>query len=135
MATNSNLALVDLIVQVLLIAGALGGAYLGKRRHFRRHCLTMRIVVGVQIVTIAVLMVPSLAGYLNNWVGLSWFTAEIIVHHVLGLVVLALWAFINLAFIGIVKTPRQLRRFMWATLAVWLVSLAMGLHLYVYIWR
>lgn len=135
MSITSGLALANLIVQVLLIAGALGGAFLGTRRHFRRHCLTMRILVAVQIVTIVVIMAPSLAGYLNNWGGFSWFTAEIIIHHVLGLVVLAFWVFINLAFMGIVKTPRRFRRFMWTTLAVWLVSLATGIHLYAYIWR
>lgn len=135
MSMTPTLALANLIIQVLLIVGALSGAYLAKKRRLRRHCLTMRILVAVQIVVIAVIMAPSLAGYLGNWGGFSWFTAEIIIHHILGLVVLAFWIFINLAFTGVVKTPRRFRRIMRVTLAVWLVSLAMGIHLYVHIWR
>jgi hypothetical protein len=135
LSINPNLALINLLLQVLLIAGVLGGAFLGRRRHFRHHCLTIRVLVAVQILAIALIMAPSLAGYLKNWSGFSWFTAEIIIHHVLGLVVLALWIYINLAYLGIVKRPQRFRRYMWAALAVWLVSLALGIQLYVRIWR
>ena len=135
MSINPSLALANLIVQVALIAGVLGGAFLGRRRRFRRHCLTMRILVAAQILAIGLVMAPSLAGYLGNWSGFSWFMAEIIIHHVFGLAVLGLWIFINLAMLGIARTPRHFRRFMWAALAVWLVSLGMGIHLYTYIWR
>jgi len=45
----------------------------------------------VEVVLIAALMAPSLAAYLRNWNGWSWFTAEIVIHHILGVIaVLAL---------------------------------------------
>jgi hypothetical protein len=132
---NPHLALASLIVQVLLIVGALGGARLGRKRHFRRHCLTIRILVVVQILAIILIMAPSLARYLSNWGGLSWFTAEIIIHHVLGLAVLALFVFVNLAYYGVVKRPVGFRGYMWAALATWSMSLAFGIQLYVRIWK
>jgi hypothetical protein len=135
MSMTPTIALANLIIQVVLIVGALTGAYLARRRLFSRHCLSMRILVGVQILAIGLIMAPSLSRYVNNWSGFSRFTAEIIVHHVLGVVVLALWIYINLALTGVVKAPRRPRVFMRATLAVWLVSLALGVHLYVHIWR
>jgi hypothetical protein len=46
-----------------------------------------------------------------------------------------LWIYINLALTGLVKSPRRPRRFMWATLSVWSVSLALGIQLYLRIWR
>lgn len=134
MTVGSTQALVNLVVQVVIAAGALGGAFLGMRRRFGRHCLMMRILMAVQILAIALVMAPSVAAYIDNWSGLSGFMAEIIIHHVLGVVLLGLWIFINLAMLGVVSTPRHFRRYMWAALASWLVSLAIGIHLYTYIW-
>jgi hypothetical protein len=36
---------------------------------------------------------------------------------------------------GVVRSPRRLRPYMRTALVLWLATLAMGLHLYVYIWR
>lgn len=135
MSISPHLALANLILQALLMVGALGGAFLGRRRHFRRHCLTIRILLVIEILAIGLIMAPSLARYIKHWGGFSGLTTEIIIHHALGVVLLALWIFINLAYYGIVKRPRGFRRYMWAALAVWLVSLALGIQLYVRIWR
>ena len=90
--------------------------------------------MAVQILAIALVMAPSLAAYVNHWTGFSWLRAEIIIHALFGVALIGLWGFINLAVLGIVKTPRHLRRFMWAALGVWLGSLALGIHLYTSIW-
>jgi hypothetical protein len=130
-----NLAVLNVGLQVLLIAGALVAFWLAKRRRFNRHCLIMRVSLGVQIILIAALMAPSLSAYLAHWSGWSWFTAEIIVHHVLGVIVVLLFIYFNLALTGVVKTPKRLRSYMRSALVLWLASLALGLHLYIYIWR
>jgi hypothetical protein len=132
---SAGLALANLLIQVVLMVTALGGLFLAKTRRFRRHCLTMRVAVAVQILAIAFVMAPSLASYVGSWGGWSWLMAEIVVHHVLGLVVLALWIYFNLALSGVVKAPRRMRPFMRSALVVWVISLAMGIHLYVYLWR
>jgi hypothetical protein len=132
---TSGLALTNLVLQVALIVTALAAYLLARRRRFKRHCLVMRISVGVQIVLIAALMAPSLSAYVNHWSGWSWFTAELIVHHVLGVVVVLFFLYFNLALTGVVRSPRRLRPYMRSALVVWLVSLALGIYLYWYIWR
>ncbi len=129
-----SLAAIDVVLQILLIVAAGAAFWLARRRKFNRHCLIMRVSVVVQIILIAVLMVPSMSAYLTYWSGWSWFTIEIIVHHVLGVIVVLLFVYFNLALTGVVKSSRRLRLYMRSALALWLVSLAMGLHLYTYIW-
>jgi hypothetical protein len=132
---NATLALINLCIQVALIAGALVGLYLAKRHRLKRHCLTMRASVGLQILVVIFVMAPSLAGYVNSWGGWSWFVAEIIVHHTLGVFVIGFWIYFNLALTGVIKAPRRLRPYMRAALVMWLLSLALGIHLYLHIWR
>jgi hypothetical protein len=132
---NATLALINLCIQVALIVAALAGLYLAKRRRLKRHCLTMRTSMGLQILAVIFVMAPSLAGYVNSWRGWSWFVAEIIVHHTLGVLVIGFWIYFNLALAGVVKAPQRLRPYMRAALIMWLVSLALGIHLYLHIWR
>jgi hypothetical protein len=129
-----GLALANLIVIVLILVVATG-ATLAKTRRFRRHCLVMRAAIGIQVLTIAIVMAPSLAGYLRSWHGWSWLTSLVVVHHTLGVVVILLFIYINLAFTGVVKAPRRYRPFMLTALTLWVISLAMGVYLYWYIWR
>ena len=130
-----NVAVFNLVAQAILIAGVLLGAWLARKRKFDRHCLLMRVLMGVQIVLIGAIMAPQLARYLRSWSGFSAFTVELIVHHVLGLVALALWIYINLAMTGVVRAPRRYTWFMRSALAAWVVSLGLGAYLFWYIWR
>jgi hypothetical protein len=132
---TSSLALTNTILQVVLIVATFVAVGLARTRRFKRHCLVMRVSVAVQIILIGALMAPSLAGYLRNWIGWSWFMAGIVVHHVLGVIVVLLFIYVNLAFEGAVRSPRRLRPYMRSALVLWLVSLGLGLYLYVYIWR
>ena len=49
-----SLALTNVILQCLLIAMARRRLLAGQRRRLNRHCLVMRVAVGVQIVLIGV---------------------------------------------------------------------------------
>ena len=91
--------------------------------------------MGVQILLIGVIMAPQFGGYVRDWSGFSGFTTELIVHHVLGIVALALWIYINLAFTGVVKAPRRYTWFMRSALVAWVVSLALGVRLFWYLWQ
>jgi len=130
-----NVAIFNLAAQVLLIVGVFVGAWLGSRRKFGRHCLLMRVLMGVQILLIGVIMAPQLGRYVRDWSGFSGFTTELIVHHVLGIVALALWIYINLALTGVVKAPRRYTWFMRSALVAWVVSLALGVRLFWYLWQ
>lgn len=130
-----GLALANLIIQIVLIVAAVLGTIVARTRRLRRHCLIMRSAFGVQIIAIGIVMAPALAGYLRSWHGWSWLTSLIVVHHTLGVIVILLFAYINLAFTGVVTAPRSYRPFMLTALALWVISLAMGIYLYWYIWR
>jgi hypothetical protein len=135
MGVTKNVAIFNLVMQVVLIVGVCVGAWLARRRKFGRHCLLMRVLMGAQILLIGVIMAPQLVRYLRGQSGFSTLTVEIVVHHVFGLVALALWIYINLAMTGVVKAPRRYKWFMWSALASWVVSLGLGAYLFWYVWR
>ena len=135
MGVTKNVAIFNLVVQSILIVGVCAGAWLARHRKFGRHCLLMRVLMGAQILLIGMIMAPQLARYVRDWSGFSTFTVGLIVHHVLGLVALALWIYINLAMTGVAKAPRRYKRFMWTALASWVVSLGLGAYLFWYVWR
>jgi hypothetical protein len=130
-----GLALTNVILQVLLIVGTLTAFALARRRRLKIHCLVMRVMVGIEIILIAALMAPSLAAYARNWSGWSPFTAEIIIHHTLSVIVILLFIYFNLAMTGVIKLRHRLRPLMRTALGLWLVVLGMGIYLYYYIWR
>jgi hypothetical protein len=132
---TSSLALANLILQVALIVLAFGALWLATKKRLTHHCLVMRVAVGVQIVLIAALMAPALAARVRIWDGWSWFSAEWVIHHTLGVIVVLLFIFFNLAMTGVIKFRHRLRPYMLSAFALWVVSLAMGIHLYWYIWR
>ncbi len=132
---NRTLATVNLVLQALLIVSTLAAVWLARRKRLKRHCLVMRVTVGVEVVLIAAIMVPSMVGYVRPWNGWSWLIAEILVHHVLAIIAILLFIFFNLVMTRVVRFSGRLRPYMWSAFALWVVVLAMGAHLYWYIWR
>ena len=62
-----TLALINLIVQLLLMVTVFVAAYLAKaKRQLIRHCTIMRVAIPVQIVSIAAVMLPSMLGYIES---------------------------------------------------------------------
>ena len=130
-----TLALINLIVQLLLMVTVFVAAYLAKaKRQLIRHCTIMRVAIPVQIVSIAAVMLPSMLGYIESEAPRLLFNLEILVHHVLGLVVVALWIYINLAFKGIIKVRARLVLPMRLAFGFWLVTFILGLHIYLLVW-
>ncbi len=129
-----TLAVLNAVLQLALLAAVLVGAFVGARRHFHPHCLYMRILFGVQIVMIAVFMSRSFGLYVSDSLGAVW-VAVIVIHHTFGLAVIGLFAYINLAWFGVVRAPHRYRGFMLSALASWLIALGLGLTVYLHIWR
>ncbi len=130
-----TLVLINLILQILLMVTVFVAAYLVKaKRQFTKHCTIMRIAIPVQIVAIAVVMLPSMLGFIRNDVSGLLFKLEIPIHHALGLVVVALWIYINLAFQGVIKVRARLVLPMRLAFISWLVTLILGLHIYLSLW-
>ncbi len=130
-----TLTLINLVIQILLMVTVVVAAYLAKvKRQLIRHCTIMRVLIPIQIVSIAVIMLPSMLGYIENETTGLLFSLEIPIHHVLGLVVVVLWIYVNLVFKGIIKTRWRLVVPMRLAFGSWLVTFILGLHIYLSIY-
>jgi putative membrane protein len=127
-------AIVNLIIQVLLIMTVSGAVFLVKKRNLGKHCVVMRVAVLLQIIAIAGVMLPSMLGYIENEQRGIFFNIEMLVHHTLGLIVIAIWIYINLVFAGVMRIKVRLAIAMKLALASWILALIIGLHMYLLIW-
>ncbi len=124
------LAIANLAVQLVLITVLSVAFYLAKKRKLKKHCTIMRIAVPAQILVILGIMLPSMDRYIKYAPIGPLFNAEILMHHILGLSVLALWVYINLIFLGFLSLKFRLRTIMRLALTFWVVTLILGLHIY-----
>jgi|GEM_PF-196269 len=124
------LAELNLIVQLVLAVGLLFAFRLALARDFKRHCALMRFAVPVQILAILGVMLPSMYGYFRNPSTDPLLHFEILIHHTLGLMVVALWTYINLIFMNILKPKVRLKFMMRLALGCWAASMVLGLYLY-----
>ncbi|MFC2068349.1 hypothetical protein ACFLTP_05025 [Chloroflexota bacterium] len=129
-----TLTITNLTFQLLLFITVSIAAYLAKKRQLKKHCTIMMIAIPVQILTIAGMMMPSMLGYVRYWQPTSLLNLEIWAHHILGLVVIALWIYVNLVFRGVIKIHGRLIIPMRLAFLLWLLVLFIGLHLYITIW-
>jgi putative membrane protein len=90
----------------------------------------MRFAVPVQILAILGVMLPSMYGYLRNPPKDPLFNYEILIHHTLGLMVVALWIYINLIFMNVLKPEIRVKTMMRLALGCWAASMVLGLYLY-----
>jgi putative membrane protein len=108
--------------------------FLAKKRNLGKHCVVMRVSVLVEIIAIASVMLPSMLGYIEYGQQSKIFNIEILVHHTLGLIVIAIWIYINLVFAGVMRQRGRLAGAMRIALASWILSIIIGLHMYLLIW-
>lgn len=129
-----TIAEINLGIQLLLTLALIGAVYLAKHKKFGNHCKVMRITVPVQILAILAIMLPSMNGYLVYGTPSPLFRAEMLAHHSIGLVIVVLWVYINLIFLGYVRPRFRIRTAMRLALSFWALSLVMGLHMFVSIY-
>jgi hypothetical protein len=127
----NNPALLNLLIQSLLLAAVALAAYIARvRGNFTGHCNMLRVAVPVQILTVLFLMTPSMRGFLGSSYASTLLKAEILLHHALGLVVIGAWLYANLVLLQVIKTRGSLVAIMRLALASWLISYGLGVHLY-----
>jgi putative membrane protein len=127
-------AMVNLSIQVLLILTVSGAVFLAKKRNLGKHCIVMKISVLLQLIAIAVVMLPSMLGYIETGQQNTFFNIEMYVHHTLGLIVIAIWIYINLVFAGVMRIRGRLTTAMRLALVAWILALIIGIHMYLSIW-
>jgi hypothetical protein len=132
---EKTIIIINLILQCVLIVAVLTAGYLAKIRHqFKAHCLMLRIAIPVQVAAIGAIMLPAMLGYIQRGNRTPFFNAAMLVHHILGLAVVALWVYINLVFQGTIKGFGELKIAMRSTFFLWIIVLLMGIYLYLVTW-
>jgi uncharacterized membrane protein YozB (DUF420 family) len=124
------LASANLVVQLALIGSVFGAVYLARRGRVIRHCTIARGAVIVQIIAILAIMLPSLLGYVENVPPLPFLYPELIIHHILGLVLILIFVYVNLEVGRVVRPLIKRKSVMRLALGVWLVALALGINIY-----
>ena len=125
-----TLATINLIAQAIILITVLVAVFLARRKQFMRHCNIVRVAVAVQLLSIFLIMLPVMLGYIKN-PRQTAFQTEMLAHHSLGVLVILLWVYINLAFMGRVRLLGKLAIFMRSALSIWVLAFLFGLYLYV----
>jgi putative membrane protein len=125
-----TLATANLVVQLVLIALVLGAVYLARRGRIKRHCTIVRGAVIIQIIAILVVMLPSLLGYIASVPPIPFLYAELLIHHILGLVLIAIFIYVNLEVGHIIRPVVKRKDAMRTALGVWLVAFSLGIIIY-----
>ena len=124
------LATANLVVQLVLIALVLGAVYSARRGRVIRHCTIVRGTVVVQIITILAIMLPSLLGYVENVPPIQFLYPELLIHHILGLVLIAIFVYINLEVGRVIRPVVKRKNAMRTALGVWLIAIVLGINIY-----
>ncbi|MDO8577854.1 MAG: hypothetical protein Q7R50_01595 [Dehalococcoidales bacterium] len=125
------LSSINLGAQCLLIIVLAIAAYFSiKKKDLKTHCRILRIAVPFQILTITVIMFPSLLGYLRHEHKGWAFNTELLVHHTLGIVVIAAWIYANLVLLKKIQPFIGLRFVMRMAFASWIFSFLLGVYVY-----
>lgn len=126
---------INLVLQCALLITVLVVGYLARFRHkLKVHCFILRIAVPAQIVSIFAIMLPAMLGYIQRDNRTVLFNTAMVIHHTLGLVVIALWVYINLIFQGIIKGVGKLSIPMRLAFFTWITVLLLGIYLYFVTW-
>ena len=125
-----TLQLINLWGQLVLAVGLALAFYLARRRKLKIHCLAMRILVALQLLASVGFMLRSLVGYVQSSPSKLLLVPEMLLHHSLGVVVVLIFIWVNLGFAWGPRYRRALKPLMRIALACWVVTLLLGLHIF-----
>ena len=126
---------VSLVIQLAILGLLIVGVRLKQQLSFRKHGFTMLSALAVHIVTIAGIMLPSfLAGLIpiisKNPESLSSLSSIFMAATGAATVVLGIWIVGGWRLRQSTKFCAPKKKFMFATIILWLISLFMGILLY-----
>jgi plastocyanin/uncharacterized membrane protein YozB (DUF420 family) len=126
---------INLVAQLLLLAGLLAGFILARRKRFAQHANVQTTMVLLNLALIALFMVPSFYGYVIAGQSVSGPVAQLMIGHgALGIIteVVALYLVLLMRTKLIPKQFRlgNIKLAMRATLALWAVLVLLGIGIY-----
>lgn len=126
---------INLVAQLLLLAGLLAGLYLARQRRYDHHANVQTAMVLLNLVFIALVMVPSFYGYVIAGGSTTGRVAQLMIGHgVLGLIVevFAIYLILRMRTNLIPKGLRigNIKTAMRVTLALWAALVLLGVGIY-----
>ena len=126
---------INLVAQLLLLAGLLAGFILARRKCFAQHANVQTAMVLLNLALILLFMVPSFYGYIIAGQSVSGRVAQLMIGHgVLGIIaeVVALYLILRMRTTLIPKQFRlgNIKFAMRATLALWAALVLLGIGIY-----
>jgi uncharacterized membrane protein YozB (DUF420 family) len=125
-----TLATINLLIQIVLMIVLFFAGFRAKKGDVNKHCNYIKIAVLLQLAAIFIFMLPSFPGYKANNV----FDLVIIFHHVLGLVLIGLWIYVNLVYSGFIGWPENFRSIMRVAFALWIMAFLIGAYINIWIY-
>lgn len=127
-----TLAAINLVIQFVLMIVLFFAAFRAKKGDVNKHCNYIKIAVLLQLAAIFIFMLPSFPGYKVS--NASMFDLVIIFHHVLGLVLIGLWIYVNLVYSKYIRWPGNFRYIMRIAFALWIVAFFIGAYIFIRIY-
>jgi hypothetical protein len=132
----TSLTTINMIIQIILMAVVVWASYLAIKRkmNLKKHCTFFRWAVLAQIAVILAFMLLPMLGYISSPQSATIFFIEIWTHHVLGLIVVGIWVYVNLVQWRVIKHKGRLKNYMLIALVAWILTFLIGLHIYAYLY-
>lgn len=133
MAVELNtLALVDLIIQFVMLMLLFLAVSKAKKGDLNNHCTILRITVPVQLAAIFIFMLPQFPGYKIGNAGMIDFAK--IIHHISGSLLIGLWIYVNLVYSGYIKWTENFRSVMKSAFVLWILAFLIGAYIYIIVY-
>jgi len=133
------LAGANMVIQALLTAALVYGAYLAwrkrKKKDYKRHCKVINVVLLLQVLAVLGLMLPTMTVFADTRPYGNGFNLEMWLHHSMGIAALILWGYIYLVSRRVMKARIRIVWHMRAAFVLWMTALPMGAHMYLRIWE
>ncbi|MBI2850716.1 MAG: hypothetical protein HYX80_06715 [Chloroflexi bacterium] len=128
--SHETLSTINLIVQAILLLTVLLAAWQARKKRLIKHCKIVNVVMVVQLIAVFLVMAPSFLSLSQNVSAPLFFHVEARLHLSLGLLIVLLWLYVNLAVRGRVRVFGQLKTYMRTALVAWVLTFVLGVHLY-----
>jgi len=126
---------VSLVIQIVVLFLLLGSIWLKEKKRYRQHGITMFTAVVLHTIVILAWMVPSFSTLFSHTSSINladMITLTIMIHTFTGIatVILGFWLVASWRLQVDVKTCFGKKKAMRVTLALWLITLVLGIILY-----
>ncbi|MBP2031313.1 putative membrane protein [Methanohalophilus levihalophilus] len=130
MALNpGDYALINMVLQTILLFGIIAGITYARKRNTRDHCKIISVAWLIQLFSIVLFMSPAMRATNYSAIG-SVLGTEVLLHHGLGLLAFLLVPYLHLILSGKLKAIINLRSLMKVAAFSWTLSYLLGLHIF-----